>query len=205
MQSEERETVTSHVLKLPKPAIGPNSTRDRSCGCQVLWNLCEEGLFALLQDLRQLAECRQERFEFEFACSSATSDRFMRASRASCSATLNNSQRAYGSCRMATVQESEELICELYAEYYKQGWVSGSGGGDVARSLTAAVPSSWRPQVHHLRIYIFSMYAYISVSWCCIASERKSCTGDLRSMCGRRSVGWLMLQAPSPVQCCSGR
>lgn len=30
---------------------------------------------------------------------------------------------------MATVQEAKELICELCAEYYKQGWVSGTGGG----------------------------------------------------------------------------
>jgi methylthioribulose 1-phosphate dehydratase/enolase-phosphatase E1 len=30
---------------------------------------------------------------------------------------------------MTTVQEAKELICELCAEYYKQGWVSGTGGG----------------------------------------------------------------------------
>lgn len=30
---------------------------------------------------------------------------------------------------MATIQEAKELICELCATYYTQGWVSGTGGG----------------------------------------------------------------------------
>lgn len=30
---------------------------------------------------------------------------------------------------MSTIQEAKELICELCATYYTQGWVSGTGGG----------------------------------------------------------------------------
>jgi len=35
---------------------------------------------------------------------------------------------------MSTVEEAKSLICELCADYYKQGWVSGTGGGMSIRA-----------------------------------------------------------------------